>query len=560
MGLAASQARFLAITSRKMNCEFQSMQVAQEKLSVTRDLQRAAQIYQSSLDAKKLVWDTEDGDVYDLSYNIMMTPTNLNEYSPYLVTDTQGKIVLSPQMFDAAKNAGIIDTNGNPISEPNRADRDKFLRALGAYNLADGVMIEKIINKGDDGYTLSGIGGVIYDKTKANAMNIGMFTSYLKEATYELSSTLPTGKSTSDPLYGTDIGETLKLESTNAFDNFHFNISDIIKQNKDLFAITKSDGASTLSKEQIKKLTLGDLLAGNYQLVYATNTGDSNYYEKFQKILDEFAKTLGYGFRSSADCQNPTDSKGLNVDALSDMALDIAYDLTKELLNKSSTIDGDEKDASKLAKKAQQCNTIVESSDQKTYSLSLSNMLKSFLTYFAIAQEGFGVGYSIKKDSVKDSDYVTNDYSYYFVLSNDAAITDETLLNADFYNMLYNQIAMNGCCTDKNKQELVTDNKYLKHALQNGQLFISSLHNDGYFYQGAYTLSSHVAEVNDEDAIARAELDYNVTKSKLNYKEETLELKMKNLDMEISALTTEFDTVKNLISKNVEKVFTMFSN
>lgn len=67
MGLAASQARFLAITSRKMNCEFQSMQIAQEKLSVTRDLQKASQEYQNSLSATKLVWDTEDNTVYDLS-------------------------------------------------------------------------------------------------------------------------------------------------------------------------------------------------------------------------------------------------------------------------------------------------------------------------------------------------------------------------------------------------------------------------------------------------------------------------------------------------------------
>jgi chaperonin cofactor prefoldin len=85
------------------------------------------------------------------------------------------------------------------------------------------------------------------------------------------------------------------------------------------------------------------------------------------------------------------------------------------------------------------------------------------------------------------------------------------------------------------------------------------LNNDGYYYQGAYTLNGHVQEVKDENAIARAELEYNVQKSKLNTKEESLELQMKNLDMEISSLTTEYDTVKNLISKGIEKVFTMFS-
>ena len=114
MGLAASQARFLAITSRKMNCEFESMQIAQQKLSVTRDQQAAAQEYQNSLGATKLVWDADNncdgtGDIYNLSYGLMMTPSALNEYDPYLVTDTRGRIVLSDSMFQAALDAGIID-------------------------------------------------------------------------------------------------------------------------------------------------------------------------------------------------------------------------------------------------------------------------------------------------------------------------------------------------------------------------------------------------------------------------------------------------------------------
>ena len=138
-------------------------------------------------------------------------------------------------------------------------------------------------------------------------------------------------------------------------------------------------------------------------------------------------------------------------------------------------------------------------------------------------------------------------------------MTEQDALNADFYNMLYNQLCMNGACTDKMKRQQVTDPDYLNNALKNGQLFISSLNNDGYFYQGHYTLNGHVAEVTDDDAVAQAEAEYNVMKSQLNTKEQSLEVKMKNIDTELSALTTEYDTVKNLISKNVEKVFTMFS-
>ena len=36
-------------------------------------------------------------------------------------------------------------------------------------------------------------------------------------------------------------------------------------------------------------------------------------------------------------------------------------------------------------------------------------------------------------------------------------------------------------------------------------------------------------------------------------------MKMKNLDTEISALTTEYDTVKSVIDKNIEKTFKRYN-
>ena len=59
MGLAATQARFLAITSRKARCEYESMQLAQQKLSLTRELEQATQDYQSALNTTKIVWDPD---------------------------------------------------------------------------------------------------------------------------------------------------------------------------------------------------------------------------------------------------------------------------------------------------------------------------------------------------------------------------------------------------------------------------------------------------------------------------------------------------------------------
>ena len=62
-------------------------------------------------------------------------------------------------------------------------------------------------------------------------------------------------------------------------------------------------------------------------------------------------------------------------------------------------------------------------------------------------------------------------------------------------------------------------------------------------------------EVADEEAIAKAEAKYNTEKTRIENKEQTIDLKMKNLDTEISSLTTEYDTTKGIISKAIEKGF-----
>ena len=99
----------------------------------------------------------------------------------------------------------------------------------------------------------------------------------------------------------------------------------------------------------------------------------------------------------------------------------------------------------------------------------------------------------------------------------------------------------------------------MQAMLQNGMLFISKMKDDGYYYQGNYATDPYIKEISDDTAIAQAESKYTTEKAKLNTKEETLDLKMKNLDTEISSLTTEYDTVKNTLSKNIEKSFKRYS-
>ena len=605
MGLAASQARFLAITSRKMNCEFESMQIAQEKLSVTREQQAAAQEYQDSLSATKLVWDADNncdgtGDVYNLSYGLLMTPSALNEYDPYLITDTRGRIVLDNSMFKAAVDAGVINEDGSSkgtfsvgaTDSTNDGSRNAFLYQLGVQNKADSSVIASIINIGDAGYSSkAGLGGEILDKTLAGAMTTNEFINYMQSAKYDGATQdgavsngtgvnansqvynknkTPITFQENDPIYGLNIAYLFADYTVDENGKASITDEDFEKafctttspSNTDKSA---SDGGSkgkliiskngqALSLSEIKKLTLGDFLTGKYTLSGVMDASEMS--AKASTVLEAMAKLLGMGAGS--------DVKGLNTDDTAALALEQAYQFSLLQLNTNYKTDvgtggGTGKRISNTISKSQETNGIASSGDNFS-SVSLTNMLKAFLTNFAIALDGYDSGFGIDKTSSKKSKYVTDDLTYNFVLKNDNAITTQDTLNADFYNMLYNQLCMNGACTDENIREKVTDQNYLSNALKNGQLFISTLNTDGYFYQGHYTASAHIAEVTDNDAIAQAEAEYNVKKSKLSYKEQTLELKMKNIDTELSALTTEYDTVKNLISKNVEKVFTMFSS
>ena len=648
MGLAASQARFLAITARKMNCEFESMQIAQQKLSVTREQQKAAQEYQDAMTATKLVWDADNncdgtGNVYNLSYDLMMTPSALNEYDAFLVTDTQGRVVLSESMFGAAVKAGVVDSAGNPIKAGQYSEegRNKFLEALGETGTIDGSVINGIKSL-KNSYTQVGVGGEISDKKIANAMNSPTFINHLKTAVYKkddtnnnilslsgsigypvvqayaekgqaagtilaavgttytgnvVKTTFKAGDTINFPINGYKVasetiaeapwvstdgkgeaagkpipaGTSLKIEAgTKApcditvyvpTNSTRHNEGDLkyamsfsaISDPANVVSDPKTNGKTRITKngqalsaDSMKKLTLGDILSGKCEFTTVA-ASDGEFSTLANGVLEEMAKLLGYN-------AGATEFKGLNVDNESNDALAQALEITKAQLQSINKEDGSYFD---LATKSQSRNDVVKNGN--TYSFSLTNILKSFLTNYAAVMDGFKSGYTVDTKSTKKSVYVTDDLNYTFLVENDSAETDTATLNADFYNQLYNALCMYGASTDKIKQQQIQDSNYLNNALKNGQLFVMSLNTDGYFYQGHYTASDHIAEISDDEAIAQAEAEYNIKKSKLSYKEQNLELKMKNIDTELSSLNTEYDTVKNLISKNVEKVFTMFS-
>ncbi|MBP7212280.1 hypothetical protein KBA27_05535 [bacterium] len=114
MGLAASQCRLLFLTSRKSDIEYQQMQIANQKIAMSRESAKVSEDYSNKLNAKKLVMANSSGSgTTDITYNLFNNYSNsANSVSgQYLLADATGRIVLSDD--DAAVINGLLGTSGS---------------------------------------------------------------------------------------------------------------------------------------------------------------------------------------------------------------------------------------------------------------------------------------------------------------------------------------------------------------------------------------------------------------------------------------------------------------
>jgi len=679
MGLAASQARFLCITARKADCEYKSTDLAQQKLEITNQLSDLSMQYANSLNATKLIWsnDAVDGDC-GLTYSLLMTPSALNDFNPYMLTTPSGAVVLNNEYAAAAKAAGISKTGGVGSQE----SRDKFISAL----VAGGIVTEetaKAITKYDykpvgsgsnisfesdsvaesDGVAwneLAGRGGVPKNKSSVEAMQLsdliltetigqqvidwGLLTvgnNQITDLQYErdiknfddLISQCSTGIITQDIVNqlkkdrtdyevaflvanpGKSIddlaGDTTYLEICRLIadaEELRDNPSstDMTKRNnilnhlqcdkttymtkysptstpptvvgvdKDKFNLGSTDGLDSVAtgntgkysivindlisheESNVKNLTIGDILAND--VVIVTNLKGkgqkedvNDFKSRFINIFTTMVASFGYSPDKSST------GVGLNIDDKSAEALKFAYNMTVSAFSRSVT--GGDKDKStpmdnSAYNAAMDYNRIGLSKSGDYAAISLSNMLSAFLTYYDNSLNGLDSEYIVGK-SLEQSSYVTDDLNYYYMMQDSTdALTKVKDKSADFFDELYNNIIEHGWREDAS----IDDSEYMETMIKNGRYAISSLNwNDGYYYQTRYNDAGYIVEVSDTDAIARAEAEFNAKKYELTYKEDSIDLKTKKLDAEISSLSTEYESVKSLISKSIEKTFQMFS-
>lgn len=110
MGMASSQVNLLALTSRKHDNELQTTRLSNQKIALSNEMSKVSKDYQNALNSKVLKWSNNSGVSYvDLSYSNLMYPSSMNQYSPYLLTDQSGMVVVDDKY---KKYAEMISESG----------------------------------------------------------------------------------------------------------------------------------------------------------------------------------------------------------------------------------------------------------------------------------------------------------------------------------------------------------------------------------------------------------------------------------------------------------------
>src|SRR5574344_1207230 len=126
MGLAASQARYLFISSRINDLESNLMSISAKDLALTDKANDISEQYNFALNNTNLALNGQIGFGYDQT----MGETAMNsENGLYMLSDSKNKTVLTSTYAKAAKAAGISEDGSSTLADNNNA-KAAFLNAV----------------------------------------------------------------------------------------------------------------------------------------------------------------------------------------------------------------------------------------------------------------------------------------------------------------------------------------------------------------------------------------------------------------------------------------------
>ena len=594
MGLSASQARLLSITQRLSDNELHSEILANSKMRLADESIIAKNNYVNALNSTKLEYVGFDGygnaNNVDLTFNSLMTYSEIknqnilkNNNGQVLISDTDAyNYETSTTMYDFLNKYGLYDSvdYGEQFAALE-AWEQAYQEYLTEHDYWQNVLMpayyEELANSGgpnekDVYQKFANIVGTSDDPNNpakycyANAINSSSFSNCYKhvlmyllypindgagtpESPETLTTSLPQKDGDGNYIIGTNVTITpIKNDWQGSILNSVFireNIQDENGNNNQLLPVYEA------MLDEITHLCDGDdnlNIAGSQNIIQTKidageipNDADilmSDY------IYDAATNTCG-GLKSlrqkAIDMLELIKNPRNHLDYTGSMPADIWAAMQNLMINFT---DGDMRGLADIERPEEPLFTQERPSlptikcDDKSKTQWYIN-----LWYAIDGQENPN-----ELKAIYDED---GSFSYYTI---EDAEKQTTYLNGQALNPSFKIVP----------DELRSDANWLQHALANGivtlnQVILDSNKNELVWSGFEYTSTSSFNEVTDDKKIAKAEAEYQSEMKRIETEDSKIDMKIKKLDTEHNALKTEYDSIAQLIGKNIERSYNTFN-
>ena len=602
MGLAASQARLLFITSRQNDVSAQMQRISNQNMILARDEDEVSTTYNKMLSATTL----KAADGVDISYDSLMGATGAANglTSANVLLNSAGKVALSAS--DIAKyglaeagNAGDITatypdaksfikavTGSDEIAAA--ADSSDKPAAAGASTALSGKMsINDLLGKVATGtsevtngfvtttynwikaqFAYGGVTSGEFDDLANNNSAINVFnessngiTAYfaLSDGVLNYDRDWKNGRITDigkktvsiSDLYSNAGNMSSSIMLGSAMRASATALPDLTGIKSNLNNLTNTIGAQLLTAlsdlgfdaEAAKKAVTTSV--GKYNKSYASNIywdegkGDGKVYDNSAKWAEARKSALAYAEKHGAY----------------DSGWNDVFDDANQKYNEGAVAIGAMAATGLHGIVATRCSE-QGSNNSWQFTLNLGNLVQDIVNDLMNTMSGGAIYDEDTSQNKVINQEKTVDVKLTAVKSSGGssapAKTDATNESiASYYTSIYNALKNKGWATDT----LVTDKTKLTEALKNGSYTIyangttSNAKNSGLF-----------TEVSDSDAKSKAEHYYEDEMRKINRKEKQLDTELTKLQTEYSGLTNDYESVKSIITANVQKSFTYCQN
>ena len=603
MGLASGQLRFLMLTSRKNDLEYNAMKISNEKTSLARDMNKVTKDYQNSLNTRRFKLSNNNGSTFsDLSYKNLMKPSLFNNYKPYFISNQQGRIVLNSEYADIARSLDIPQSGG--ISFDSLIDKPATLTALSNLTgIEDKNKIEwtlkgnaPVYEKDEKGnYKTDEYGNKIYaldDNGNIKTVNVkdlqntafyydGVFNYWndkvcdfdyfssrqFIDKLFDSEKVKYNGSTVDRDWLDEEVGSLMQYNANNDADKvkkIKAVFTAIIENNKSRFSnaeyneiMARINGLgmdpNRDNKNDNKSLYYGNSSFGENENNSTGNVISTTTYRELLAIIIKDAYE-GKNYRrpdgvtvepkGSIQINNPT-SSGYYTQLIDNDLFGFRNPDYEQNCAEASKAKAKSDEAYKAFQEALANKNSILNADEETSLEFYENILR------AICEKGWS-----ENSRVNDAEYLDN-----MLQNNTYMMTTQTFKEGlieyqDFQDAGY-------IAASKNKITAGTDATDLIKAKREE---IDKMYKNGDYTPDTYSYTTRIASdfsqlfnVTDTDLQAEAEAEYTYQRNIIKQKEARLDVQLEKIKTEQSAISQMMQSIKQQMSSNIERSMTIFS-